>query len=93
MRPSVFHLWREFREYRNLWKMLRNSTAGLPRVTPVSRVIRTLLAVVCGRDVTKNDSLEQGVESCGRECGNSVQNDYEDLKGTGYLEVVYSHRL
>jgi hypothetical protein len=79
--------------------MLRNTTAGLPRVAQASRVIRTLLAVVCGRDFAKNDVSEQDVETCSKESGNPsterlandgnlVVNDYEDLKSTGYLEVV-----
>lgn len=92
----------------NLWKMLRNTTAGLPRVTNSSRVVRTLLAVICGKHVTANGSAEQGVEinymepgnrlperpvngydlSVSRNDGGLVLTDYEDLKKTGYLEVV-----
>jgi hypothetical protein len=56
-------------------------------------------AVVCGRDFAKNDVSEQDVETCSKESGNPsterlandgnlVVNDYEDLKSTGYLEVV-----
>ncbi|KAG0576309.1 hypothetical protein KC19_5G070800 [Ceratodon purpureus] len=42
--------------------MLRNTTAGLPRVTSSSRVVRTLLAVICGKHGTTNGSADQGVE-------------------------------
>lgn len=77
--------------------MLRNSTAGLPRVTKSSRTIRTLLAVICGKHVTQSNLSEQGVEINNKERGSQhlerndggiVPIDYEDLKKTGYLEVV-----
>ena len=82
--------------------MLRNTTAGLPRVTKSSRVIRTLLAVICGKRAAANGSSGQGLEinrplkrpvnghdlSGNRNDGGLVLTDYEDLKKTGYLEVV-----
>lgn len=78
--------------------MLRNTTAGLPRVTNNSRVVRTLLAVICGRHVTQNGRSDSGVESHYKEPenrpgnghnGGLVLTDYENLKKTGYLEVAH----
>ena len=82
--------------------MLRNTTAGLPRVTKSSCMIRTLLAVICGKSAAANGSSGQGGEmkrplkrpvnshhlSGNRNDRGLVLTDYEDLKKTGYLEVV-----
>lgn len=93
--------------------MLRNTTAGLPRVTKSSRVVRTLLAVLWGKHVTANGSSYQGMEinykepgnrplerpgydhdySANRNDGGLLLTDYEELKKTGYLEVVTCHCL
>jgi len=78
--------------------MSRATTAGLSRSGKV-KTVRTLLAVICGKKVSKAHLSEHGVEndrkserhSNGRVPSesriNEFQHEFADLETSGYLEV------